>query len=58
MSRWALVKCKTTGESSSSDSLVRLGSLAIWFASTMIWASQPTGKRYRQQQFSYAAIET
>ena len=49
---------KTSNWSTYNDAMKRSGSLAIWFDPEMIWTPHPSGKRFRQQQFSNAAIQT
>ena len=58
MSGWSPTKYKTTNWSAYNDALRQWGSLSIWFDPEMIWVPRPTGRRGRQQQFSYAAIQT
>ena len=58
MSRPTLPACKTRNWPTYNEALKRRGSLTIWFDPAMIWAAAATGKRGRQRDYSYTAIQT
>lgn len=49
---------KTRNWPAYNEVLKRRGSLTIWFEPAMTWEATPTGKRVRQPEHSYAAIQT
>ncbi len=49
---------RTTNWSAYNASLMRRGSLSIWFDPEMIWHAQRTGKRGHPETFSDSAIQT
>jgi transposase InsO family protein len=56
MSSSAPTKYETTNGSAHNEALCQRGSLTIWFDPDMEWIPAPSGKRGRQQSFSYAEI--
>ncbi|OED49962.1 hypothetical protein AB838_04355 [Rhodobacteraceae bacterium (ex Bugula neritina AB1)] len=58
MSRPILPTYKTTNWPGYNNALKQRGSLTIWLDPAMIWKAKPSGKRGRQQCYSYAAIQT
>ncbi|EEW60981.1 probable transposase for transposon [Ruegeria sp. TrichCH4B] len=57
MSRPLKTTCKTTNWKSYNQALRHRGSLTVWFDPSMQREAMPSGRRGRQQSYSYAAIQ-